>query len=117
MKVKDLAVMIIIAIIITILWRASEISIYGEVKPNTVDTVVAGILTASLFNNYKLVANQFKFNKKHEYISECEVFKKYSCKLEREISNLRMELALERANQREKAFLKAYHEVTEKYES
>lgn len=42
-----------IAVIVTLVWQGLELAMSGEIKPNKVDTVIAFILTLSLYFNLK----------------------------------------------------------------
>ena len=42
-----------ITIAITVLWQLLELLIYGEVRPNEVDTVIAMLLGISIYINIK----------------------------------------------------------------
>lgn len=103
METKNVLVIILTAIMVTVLWQILEISIYGTVIPNAADSIIAGLLTASLYSNY-YIAKRIKQKDKMDY----DFQKKYCEKLER--YNEKLELKL----MRERAFLKAYEEAFKK---
>jgi uncharacterized membrane protein len=55
--------------------------------------------------------------RQEKYKDDAELYKRYCAQLTTERDKARIDLAYEQANDSGKAFLKAFNEVTEKYES
>lgn len=53
MTMRDLAVSITIAFLVQVVWCGLEILLYGEIQTRKVDSIIAVILTLSLFINYR----------------------------------------------------------------
>ena len=47
-----------IAILVTVLWQLLELYIYGEIKLNEVDTIIALFLTISIYINCKIIMSK-----------------------------------------------------------
>lgn len=50
---KELVTVIIIAVLVTMVWRLLELIAYGKVLPDKVDSIIAIILSYSLYANFK----------------------------------------------------------------
>lgn len=53
-SLKEILITCGIATLVTLLWQLLEIVILKEIQPDGVDTIIAFILTGSLYGNYKL---------------------------------------------------------------
>ena len=53
MTMRDLAVSITIAFLVQAVWCGLELLLYGEIQTRKVDSIIAVILTLSLYINYK----------------------------------------------------------------
>lgn len=57
---NEILVMCGIATLVTLLWQALELVILKEIVPNDVDTIIAIILSVSLYGNYKFLEARSK---------------------------------------------------------
>ena len=53
MTMRDLAVSITIAFLVQVVWCGLEMLLYGEIQTIKVDSIIAVILTLSLYINYR----------------------------------------------------------------
>lgn len=53
MIMRDLAVSITIAFLVQVVWCGLEMLLYGEIQTRKVDSIIAVILTLSLYINYR----------------------------------------------------------------
>ena len=53
MTMRDLAVSITIAFLVQVVWCGLEMLLYGEIQTRKVDSIIAVILTLSLYINYR----------------------------------------------------------------
>ena len=53
MTMRDLVVSITIAFFVQVVWCGLEMLLYGEIQTRKVDSIIAVILTLSLFINYR----------------------------------------------------------------
>ena len=52
-SLKEILIVCGIATLVTLLWQLLELGMLKEIRPDGVDSIIAFILTASLYTNYK----------------------------------------------------------------
>lgn len=55
-----------IAGLVIVLWQLIELIVLKEIRPNDVDSIIAMILTFSLYGNYKFLQTKLRYKKEND---------------------------------------------------